>query len=103
MDSPRSPLTAVVNQSSSGLPLCLREVLLRFGELEKHQPKPLGDLPDWPEWVSNLLMILMGISHPGSKLKSMKKWFATVEIERMSHDPDWWTRLFASWKSRFRR
>jgi hypothetical protein len=27
----------------------MREVLLKFGELEKHQPKPLGDGPDWPE------------------------------------------------------
>jgi hypothetical protein len=44
--------------------------------LEKIQPKPLGDDPDLPDWVYNLLMMLTGISHPGSKLKNLKKWKA---------------------------
>jgi hypothetical protein len=54
----------------------IREILLKFGELEKIQPKPFGDDPDLPDWVYNLLMMLTGISHPGSKLKNLKKWKA---------------------------
>ena len=54
----------------------IRETLNKFGELEDWQPKPLNEDPEWPEWVWNLLVILMGISHPGVKLKNNKKWKA---------------------------
>src|SRR5215813_2884544 len=54
----------------------VREVLTKFGELEEHQPKPFNQDPEWPEWVSNLLMILMGIVHPGTNFKNQKKWKA---------------------------
>jgi hypothetical protein len=54
----------------------IREVLAKMGELEKHQPKPFSQVPEWPEWVSNLLMVFMGVSHPGVKLKNIKKWKA---------------------------
>ena len=54
----------------------VREVMTKFGDLEDQQPEPFKLHAEWPEWVSNLLMILMGISHPGSKLKNLKKWKA---------------------------
>jgi hypothetical protein len=50
--------------------------MTKFGDLEDHQPEPLNSDPEWPDWVLNLLMILMGISHPGTKLKNLKKWKA---------------------------
>lgn len=54
----------------------VREVLTKFGDLEDHQPEPFNIYGEWPEWVSNLLMILVGVSHPGTKFKSLKKWKA---------------------------
>jgi hypothetical protein len=54
----------------------IREILLKFGELEKHQPKPFDHDPEWPEWVYNLLGMLIGISHPGTRFKNVKKWKA---------------------------
>src|ERR1700722_16139935 len=52
----------------------VRGVLEKFGELEKYQPNPLRVEMDEPEWVQNLLMMLFAVSHPGSKLKNIKKW-----------------------------
>ena len=46
------------------------------GELQEFQPKPFNGDTEWPEWVDNLLMILMGVSHPGVKFKNIKKWKA---------------------------
>ena len=54
----------------------VREILNKFGELQKHQPKPFNENPEWPEWVSNLFMVFLGISHPGIKFKNVKKWKA---------------------------
>jgi hypothetical protein len=54
----------------------VREVLKKFGDLEKDQPKPFDKDPEWPEWVWNLMLIFMGISHPGVKVKNVKKWKA---------------------------
>ena len=43
----------------------------------------VGDIPlsaacegdtEWPEWVSNLWVMLMRVSHPGVKVKDMKQW-----------------------------
>jgi hypothetical protein len=31
---------------------------------------------NWPEWVGNLFVILLGVSHPGVKVKNAKKWKA---------------------------
>jgi hypothetical protein len=50
--------------------------MTKFGDLQEHQPEPFNRDAEWPEWVDNLLMILMGISHPGSKFKNLKKWKA---------------------------
>ena len=54
----------------------IREVMTKFGDLEDVQPDRFNLDDEWPEWVLNLLMMLMGISHPGSKLKNLKKWKA---------------------------
>jgi hypothetical protein len=54
----------------------IREILLKFEELEKHQPIACEKEPEWPDWVHNILLMLMGISHPGSKFKNVKKWKA---------------------------
>jgi hypothetical protein len=54
----------------------IKEVLTKFGDLEDQRVGRSNCDPEWPEWVSNLLIILMGISHPGSKLKNLKKWKA---------------------------
>ena len=50
--------------------------MTKLGDLQEHEPEPFNRDPEWPEWVDNLLMMLMGISHPGSKLKNLKKWKA---------------------------
>ena len=54
----------------------VREVLNQFEELEKCQPELFKQNPEWPEWVENLGMMLLGISHPGIKFKNIKKWKA---------------------------
>ena len=54
----------------------IREIIIKFGDLEKFQPVPMNNEPGWPEWVQNLLMMLCGISHPGTKFKNIKKWKA---------------------------
>lgn len=54
----------------------VRETLIKFGELQKEQPSPFNKDPDWPEWVDNLWMMLMGISYPGSKIANVKNWKA---------------------------
>lgn len=54
----------------------VREVLAKYEGLEKFQPVPFNQEPEWPDWVSNLLAILLGISHPGLKIKSVRKWKA---------------------------
>jgi hypothetical protein len=54
----------------------IREVLNKFDKLAEHQPKPFDQPPEWPEWVSNLLGILLGIVYPGVKFKNIKKWKA---------------------------
>lgn len=54
----------------------IREILRKFGELQEFQPEPFCGEPKWPEWVSNLFMTFFGISHPGVKMKNLKKWKA---------------------------
>ncbi|HZM05764.1 MAG TPA: exodeoxyribonuclease VII small subunit [Candidatus Saccharimonadales bacterium] len=54
----------------------VREVLKKFGDLHESQPKPFCDDPDWPDWVSNLALTFYSISHPGVKMKNLKKWKA---------------------------
>jgi hypothetical protein len=54
----------------------IREVLDKFGELQEFQTEPFKHDPDWPEWVTNLLLMLLGISHPGVKVKNVRKWKA---------------------------
>ena len=54
----------------------IREVLGKFGELQKFQPEPFKRDLKWPEWVANLLLILLRMSHPGVKVKNTKKWKA---------------------------
>src|ERR1035441_6646425 len=54
----------------------IREVMTKLGDLQEHEPEPFNRDPEWPEWVDNLLMMLMGISHPGVKMKNLKKWKA---------------------------
>ena len=54
----------------------VREVLIKYLDLEKSQPTPFNRNPEWPEWVSNLGAMLLGISHPGLKFKSVRKWKA---------------------------
>ena len=54
----------------------VREILLKLGELEKSQPAPINKGNELPDWVDNLFMILLGVSHPGSKFKNLKKWKA---------------------------
>ena len=48
----------------------------KFGELRDFQPEPYRGDPKWPEWVSNLFMGFFSISHPGVKMKNLKKWKA---------------------------
>lgn len=52
----------------------VREILTRFAALEKEQPDSRTVEPEWPVWVENLWLCLSGISYPGTKFKSMKKW-----------------------------
>lgn len=59
-----------------GQPRWIRKILNEFGELQEFQPKPFNEDPEWPEWVTNLWLIVLGISYPGVKLKRMKQWKA---------------------------
>jgi hypothetical protein len=55
----------------------VREVLHKFDEVEKLQPKLVRDMDaDWPEWVRNLFGTLLGVSHPGLQVKNAKNWKA---------------------------
>jgi hypothetical protein len=54
----------------------VREVLRKFGDLQDFQPEPFRGDPQWPEWVSNLFLTFLSISHPGAKVKNLKKWKA---------------------------
>lgn len=54
----------------------IQEILKKLSDLSDNQAEPFNRDPEWPEWVVNLWMMVMGISHPGCKLKSMKTWKA---------------------------
>jgi hypothetical protein len=54
----------------------VREILRKFGALQEFQPEPLRRDPTCPEWVLNLFMVFFSISHPGVKMKNLKKWKA---------------------------
>lgn len=54
----------------------INERMKRFSELEDHLPASFNSDQDCPDWVMNLLIILTGISHPGIKLRNIKKWKA---------------------------
>jgi len=54
----------------------VRDILKKLGNLQEQQPKPFDRDPEWPEWVDNLLTMLLGISYPGSRFKNIKKWKA---------------------------
>ena len=54
----------------------IREILNKLEELEKHQPVIFDQKDEVPDWVYNLLIMLAGISHPGTKFKNLKKWKA---------------------------
>jgi hypothetical protein len=54
----------------------ISHVLGRYEEVEKLKPKVPGLDDEWPEWVCNLLGIIMGVSHPGLNVKRAKKWKA---------------------------
>jgi hypothetical protein len=56
----------------------VREVLNKFTALNEFQPEPMNYDPEWPEWVYNRFLMLTDISHPGAKVKNMKKWKAKV-------------------------
>lgn len=55
----------------------VRQVLAGYDAIEKRQPKIFNyAMAEYPDWVNNLWPILLGVSHPGLKLKSVKKWTA---------------------------
>jgi hypothetical protein len=51
-------------------------VLTKFKQLDESWPEPLAKDPEWPDWVYNLFVQLMGISHPGTKIKNYQNWKA---------------------------
>lgn len=54
----------------------VQQVLTKFSELDEGLPDLYGKNPEWPDWVYELLLRLMPISHPGIKLKNNRKWKA---------------------------
>jgi len=55
----------------------IRETLDRWEDVEKLRPDMfLGADDEWPEWVANLFGLLVGVSHPGLKVKNVQKWKA---------------------------
>lgn len=54
----------------------VHQVLQKFTDLEAGLPEIFAKDPEWPDWVYNLLIQLMGTSHPGSKIKQMNNWKA---------------------------
>jgi hypothetical protein len=57
----------------------------------------------WPNYYLPFLVRAGHLKPLGKPAQNARKWFATVEIERMSATQAGSTRRFASWKSRFRR
>jgi hypothetical protein len=43
----------------------------------------------WPNYYLPFLVRAGHLKPLGKPAQNARKWFATVEIERMSHDPDW--------------
>jgi hypothetical protein len=54
----------------------VRSILDEFVGLQKHQIEPFNQDPELPEWVNQLLLQLVCISHPGVKFKNIKNWKA---------------------------
>lgn len=54
----------------------VHHVLMKFEKLEDGLPELSANEPEWPDWVYNLWVMLMGISHPGTKLKNRRNWKA---------------------------
>jgi hypothetical protein len=53
------------------------QVLAKYDAIEERQPKSFNlAVAEWPDWVFSLWLILFGISHPGLKVKRVKKWTA---------------------------
>ena len=43
----------------------------------------------WPNYYLSFLVHVGHLKPLGKPTQNARKWFATVEIERMSSDPDW--------------
>jgi len=43
----------------------------------------------WPDYYLPFLVRAGHLKPLGKPAQNARKWFATVEIERMSHDPEW--------------
>jgi len=54
----------------------VQQILKKFEALDDGLPEVGDKDPGWPDWVYELYLRLMSISHPGSKLKNMKNWKA---------------------------
>jgi hypothetical protein len=54
----------------------VQQVLTEFSELDQGLPDLCDSDSDWPDWVYELLLRLMPISHPGTKFKNNKRWKA---------------------------
>lgn len=55
----------------------VRQILEKYDAIEKRQPKTFDLLVnEYPQWVVNLWPVLLSVSHPGLKVKRVKKWTA---------------------------
>jgi hypothetical protein len=55
----------------------IKQVLERYEAIEKCRPETFNlAVDEYPQWVHNLWPTLFGISHPGLKIKNVKKWTA---------------------------
>jgi hypothetical protein len=63
-------------------------------QFQGHRPACIGmesaaAMFGWPDYYLPFLVRAGHLKPLGRPAQNARKWFATVEIERMSHDPNW--------------